>query len=91
MLVPILFPVATAAGIHPIHFGVITIVNLMMGLLSPPFGMALYTTQSVGKCDMVGLLKEVWPFIVGDLVVLFIISAFPEIVLALPRLFGMVK
>ena len=91
VLVPILFPVATAAGIHPIHFGVITIVNLMMGLLSPPFGMALYTTQSVGKCDMVGLLKEVWPFIVGDLVVLFIISAFPEIVLALPRLFGMVK
>lgn len=91
VLVPILFPVATAAGIHPIHFGVITIVNLMMGLLSPPFGMALYTTQSVGKCSMVGLLKEVWPFIVGDLIVLFIISAFPEIVLALPRLFGMVK
>ena len=53
----------------------------------------LFTAEEISefKDDMVGLLKEVWPFIVGDLVVLFIISAFPEIVLALPRLFGMVK
>jgi len=91
VLVPILYPVATAAGVHPIHFGVIVIVNLMMGLLSPPFGMALYTTQSVGKCSMAGLLKEVWIFIVADLAVLVLITLFPGLILTLPRAIGLIK
>ncbi len=91
VLVPILFPVAKAANINAIHFGVIVVVNLMMGLLTPPFGMALYTTQSVGKCSMGGLLKQLWPFLIGDVLVLIMISVFPDLILTLPRLMGLIK
>ena len=89
VLVPILYPVATGAGIDPIHFGVLVVTNLMIGLLTPPFGMALYTVQSVGKCQMVSLIKAVFPFIVMNLVVLFLISAFPGLVLTIPRALGL--
>lgn len=90
VLVPILLPVATAAGINSIHFGVIVITNLMIGMLTPPFGMALYTTQSVGKCRMAGLIRTVFPFLIMDLVILVLISVFPDIVLGLPRTLGFI-
>lgn len=90
VLVPILYPVAAAAGINPVHFGVIVVTNLMIGMLTPPFGMALYTTQSVGKCAMVNLIREVLPFLIVDLVILVCISVFPELVLGLPRMFGFI-
>ena len=89
VLVPILYPVATAAGVNPIHFGVLVITNLMIGMLTPPFGMALYTTQSVGKCKMVNLIRTIWPFLAMDLLMLAIITMFPDLVLTLPRLFGL--
>lgn len=88
VLVPILFPVAKAAGVDPIHFGVLTVTNLMIGMLTPPFGMALYTTQSVGKCKMVNLIRTLIPFIIMDFVILILITVFPDIVLTLPRMFG---
>ncbi|HRX58564.1 MAG TPA: TRAP transporter large permease [Eubacteriales bacterium] len=91
VLVPILLPVATAAGVHPIHFGVLVIVNLMIGLLTPPFGMALYATQSVGKCSLGGLIKNVVPFLLVDLVMLAVITLVPDLVLALPRAFGLAQ
>lgn len=89
VLVPILYPVATAAGINPIHFGVLVVTNLMIGMLTPPFGMALYTTQSVGKCQMVNLIRELIPFIIVDFVILAIITFCPDLVLALPRMAGL--
>ena len=88
VLVPILFPVAKAAGVNPIHFGVLTVANLMIGMLTPPFGMALYTTQSVGKCKMVNLIRTLIPFLITDFVILVLITVFPDIVLALPKMFG---
>lgn len=88
VLVPILFPVATGAGVHPIHFGVLVVTNLMIGMLTPPFGMALYTTQSVGKCKMVNLIKTILPFLAMDLLILILITVFPDLVLFLPRAFG---
>ena len=88
VLVPILLPVATSAGINPIHFGVLVVTNLMIGMLTPPFGMALYTTQSVGKCQMVKLIRTLIPFLVVDFIILMLITFCPELVLALPRLFG---
>ena len=89
VLVPILYPVATGANIDPIHFGVLVVTNLMVGLLTPPFGMALYTVQSVGKCQMVNLIKAVFPFIIMNLVVLILISAFPQLVLTIPKALGL--
>lgn len=91
VLVPILFPVAKAAGVNPIHFGVLVVTNLMIGMLTPPFGMAIYTTQSVGKCKMGSLIRELIPFIAVDLVILILLIAFPGLSLFLPKLFGYVS
>lgn len=91
VLVPILFPVAKAAGVNPIHFGVLVVSNLMIGMLTPPFGMAIYTTQSVGKCKMGNLIRQLIPFIAVDMVILVLLTVFPSLSLFLPRLFGFVS
>lgn len=91
VLVPILFPVAKAAGVNPIHFGVLVVSNLMIGMLTPPFGMAIYTTQSVGKCKMGNLIRQLIPFIAVDMVILVLLIVFPGLSLFLPRLFGFVS
>ena len=91
VLVPILFPVAKAAGVNPIHFGVLVVSNLMIGMLTPPFGMAIYTTQSVGKCKMGNLIRQLIPFIAVDMVILILLTVFPGLSLFLPRLFGFVS
>ncbi len=91
VLVPILFPVAKAAGVNPIHFGVLVVSNLMIGMLTPPFGMAIYTTQSVGKCKMGNLIRQLIPFIAVDMVILVLLTVFPGLSLFLPRLFGFVS
>lgn len=88
VLVPILLPVAKAAGVDSIHFGVLVVTNLMIGMLTPPFGMALYTTQSVGKCKMVNLIRDIIPFMAMDFLILILITVCPDIVLTLPRMFG---
>lgn len=88
VLVPILLPVAKTAGVNPIHFGVLVVTNLMIGMLTPPFGMALYTTQSVGRCEMVKLIKKTAPFLLVDLLILTLLTVFPDVVLFLPRMFG---
>lgn len=88
VLVPILYPVAMQAGVNPIHFGVLVVVNLMIGMLTPPFGMALYTTCSVGKCTMIKLIKGLIPFIAVDFAILALLTVFEDISLFLPRMFG---
>jgi tripartite ATP-independent transporter DctM subunit len=89
ILMPLLYPIATKVGIHPVHFGVIAIVNLMIGLLTPPFGMALFSAQAIGKVSMRRLLKELVPFLVADAVVLGIVTFVPAVSLFLPQLFGL--
>lgn len=91
ILVPILYPITQSLGIHPVHFGVVVVFNLMVGLLTPPFGMALFTTQSVGKVSLQNLLRDVYPFIIFDMLLIAIITIFPEFVLFLPRLFGLIS
>jgi tripartite ATP-independent transporter DctM subunit len=91
ILLPILYPTVQALGIHPIHFGVVVVVNLMVGLLTPPFGMALFTTQSIGKIKLQSLLRGLMPFLAVDLLLIAIITVFPETVLLLPRLFNLIS
>lgn len=90
ILVPLLLPLTQKLGIHPVHFGAILIVNLMIGLLTPPFGMALFSTLAVSKATMKGLLRELVPFMLVDLAILAMVTYIPEITLALPRLFGLI-
>lgn len=91
LLAPILFPISQTMGVHPIHFGVIVIVNLMIGQLSPPFGMSLFAALAVGKVSMISLLKELWPFLILNMIILGLVTYVPQISLFLPRLFGFIN
>lgn len=86
VLTPILMPVIKRAGIDPVHFGRVMVLNLMIGLLTPPVGMVLYTVANVGSISVERLLKELVPFYVPLLFVLVLITLFPSTVLVLPNL-----
>jgi tripartite ATP-independent transporter DctM subunit len=88
LLCPILFPVATQLGIHPVHFGVICILNLMIGMLTPPVGSGLFATLSITNIGFKELCKELMPFLVLEFGVLILVTYFPSIVMFLPRLLG---
>ena len=84
--VPILLPVIAKFGIDPVHFGVVMILNLMIGLITPPVGLCLFTTSSIAKISMERIVKAVIPFLIALLAVLFTITYFPSLVLWLPNL-----
>lgn len=86
LTVPILLPVVTQIGVDPVHFGVMMTLNLMIGQLTPPFGICLYCVSNVSKISVFDLVKEVWPFIVALLVVLLLITFIPPITMYLPNL-----
>jgi tripartite ATP-independent transporter DctM subunit len=86
LLVPILVPVIVNAGIDPVHFGIIVILNLMIGILTPPMGMALFVVSRVGNIPVDVITRGVIPFIVPLVVSLALITLFPQIVLFLPNL-----
>lgn len=88
LFAPILGPVMHSVGVDPIHFGVVTVVNLTIGLLTPPVGLVLFTTMNVSKVPFNKLMKEYMPFIVISYAVLFLISFVPAITIGLPRLIG---
>lgn len=86
ILAPLLVPVALALGIDPVHFGIVLIVNIMIGGITPPFGSLMFTTCSVTKVPVIDFMKEVWPFILALLVVLVVITYVPGLVMLLPDL-----
>jgi len=88
LLVPIFAPVAKGYGIDLIHFGVLVTVNLCIGLLTPPVGSCIFIASSLAKISIEELLKPLWPFLVAEIVVLFIITYIPVTVMFLPRLLG---
>jgi C4-dicarboxylate transporter DctM subunit len=88
VLVPILAPLAAAAGIDPLHFAIVVIVNLTLGLLTPPVGGLLFVTSSVARIPMTSLVRELWPFLWAQFAVLLILTLFPWFSLALPRALG---
>jgi len=87
LLVPILLPVSAAYGIDPIHFGVIMVANLCIGLITPPVGTVLYVTNSVSKIELKDLVKELLPMYAVLFGVLLLITYVPGLVLWLPSLF----
>lgn len=85
ILTPILFPIAMSAGIDPVHLGIIIVVNLSVGLLTPPVGIGLMLSAQLAKVNLVQAVKAVVPFLLAGLVFLLIITFVPEISLWLPR------
>jgi C4-dicarboxylate transporter, DctM subunit len=88
VIVPILIPTAKILGIDPVQFGVVVVVNIMIGLLTPPFGLLLFVMANMTKQPLMAIVREAAPFIVAAIVVLAIISFVPETVLWLPRYMG---
>lgn len=86
ILAPLLVPVAVTLGIDPVHLGVVMIVNIMIGGITPPFGSLMFTTCSVTKVPVTDFIKEVWPFILALLAVLIAITYIPDLVMFLPGL-----
>jgi tripartite ATP-independent transporter DctM subunit len=86
IVAPLLVPVMRMMGLDMIHFGLILIVNIMIGGITPPFGSMMFTTCSITKVPVGDFIREVWPFIIALLVVLIIVTYVPSIVLLLPNL-----
>jgi len=88
VIVPILIPTAKFLHIDMVHFGVVVVVNIMIGLLTPPFGLLLFVVANMTKQPLMAIVREAFPFIMMSIVVLAIITLVPETVLWLPRVMG---
>ncbi|MGS5087919.1 TRAP transporter large permease subunit [Hydrogenophaga sp. A37] len=80
ILTPVLMPIVKAAGIDPVYFGVLFIMNNAIGLITPPVGTVLNTVAGVGKISMDDVTKGVWPFMIAQFLLMFLMVLFPEIV-----------
>jgi C4-dicarboxylate transporter DctM subunit len=88
ILAPILFPVAVQLGIDPIHFGILIVVNMEIGLCTPPVGLNLYVASGIAKMGMTEITKAVGPWLLTMLAFLALVTYVPSISLWLPRLMG---
>jgi tripartite ATP-independent transporter DctM subunit len=88
ILTPILLPVVKTLGVNPVHFGIIIMVNLGIGLLTPPVGSVLFVGSAVGKLKIEALVKAMYPFFAVLLLLLAMVTYVPALTLWLPRLMG---
>ncbi|WP_112323610.1 TRAP transporter large permease [Oceanibium sediminis] len=86
IVVPILVPVAMGFGIDPVHFGIIVVLNLMISILTPPMGMALFVVAQVGDIPYQRLARAILPWLIPPIVVLILVCAFPILATGLPGL-----
>jgi tripartite ATP-independent transporter DctM subunit len=88
IIVPVLLPTAQALGIDPVHFGVVAVVNIMIGLITPPYGLLLFMMVKIAEVPLKDLVREVMPFLAVMIGALALITLTPGLVLFLPRLMG---
>nr|WP_323779362.1 TRAP transporter large permease [Amylibacter sp.] len=88
VIVPVFIPTAQALGIDMVHFGVICVVNIMIGLITPPYGLLLFVMTSISGQPLRAIAREVMPFLITMLASLLLITLVPGLVLWLPRLLG---
>lgn len=88
VFVPMLLPAAKLLGVDLVHFGVLVVLNMMIGLIHPPFGMLLFVTKALTGIPIGEMVREGWPFLVMLLLLLVAITVFPQIVLWLPQTMG---
>ena len=90
VFVPMLIPTAKLLGVDLVHFGVVVVVNMMIGLVTPPFGMLLFVTNALTGIPLKDLVREGWPFTALLVLALLLLTIFPQIVLWLPQTMGYV-
>ena len=90
VIVPLFIPTCNALGIDLVHFGVVTVVNCMIGLITPPYGVLLFVVNATTGISLRDMISEIWVFIGVLIAALFAMIFFPEIVLFVPKMFGYV-
>jgi tripartite ATP-independent transporter DctM subunit len=88
VIVPIFIPTAQALGIDMVHFGLVVTVNIMIGLITPPYGLLLFVVANITGRPLREIVREVWPFLIVLIAALGFLTLVPDAVLWLPRLFG---
>ncbi|SHF44829.1 TRAP transporter, DctM subunit [Desulfacinum infernum DSM 9756] len=91
LLAPILAPIAQSAGIHPLHFALIMLVNLNIGLITPPLGQCIFTVCGITRLKMEQVVKATLPFLLVELAVLLLLTYVPALTLWVPRMLGYVQ
>jgi len=89
IMAPILFPVAMKLGIDPIHFGIMMVVNMEVGMCHPPVGLNLYVASGITKMGITELTVAVWPWLLTMLVFLLVVTYWPAMSIWLPKTLGM--
>ena len=84
IITPMILPVAAHAGIDPVHLGIVMTLNLSLGLVSPPFGTSLFILTGIAKCSLLEFSLAVWKPLLVLLVVLQLVTQFPQLALWLP-------
>lgn len=87
IVIPILLPAVKTLGIDLVHFGVVVVLNMMIGLITPPFGILIFVAMSLAKITLGAFMRDCWPFLVALLFALGVVTYFPDIVLYLPNYF----
>jgi len=90
VIIPLFLPACRELGIDLVHFGVVTVVNSMIGLITPPYGILLFVINAVTRIPLSEIIREIWPFLAVLLIALLCLVLWPGLVLWLPRLFGYV-
>jgi tripartite ATP-independent transporter DctM subunit len=85
---PIIAPIMIAAGIDPVHFGVVMVCNLSIGLATPPMGLVLFVASGVSGVPLQHISRAIIPFLAIEFLIIFLISFFPSLVIGLPQLLG---
>jgi C4-dicarboxylate transporter DctM subunit len=88
VILPVLLPTAIALGIDPVHFGVLAVLNIMIGLVTPPYGLLLFMMMRIADVSLTVLMRDVLPFLLVMLGALALVVVWPDMVLWLPRLVG---
>lgn len=86
VFVPMVLPIARALGIDLVHFGVIIVLNMMIGLSSPPYGILCFVTSGLTKEPLQNIFREIWPMVLAMIAVLLLLTFIPELVLFLPKM-----
>jgi len=87
ILTPILLPLAVKVGIDPIHFGIVMVLNLVIGLITPPLGVCLFIACSIAKITLEQIVKAILPFLIAAIAILFIVTYIPQLSLWIPQMF----
>jgi TRAP-type C4-dicarboxylate transport system permease large subunit len=91
ILGPVLAPVFVEMGVHPVHFALVMCVNLTVGLATPPMGLVLFVAASISGERVESIVRAMLPFLAIEVVVIFLITYFPALTLAVPRMLGLIQ